>query len=108
MNSFDLILIATIAIIIGTLYHYYKLRPIYFKIQNFSYNGFSGKLTGGFTTSKATFKNWTDDPGIMNCICTDGKERLIPTFALYKFGKYKNHLPIQKKSTVLIGTPSKS
>lgn len=51
-------------------------------VKNFTYDGFAGRLTGGEAGYMAVFKEWTDDPGVAVCKCTDGKERLIPTFAL--------------------------
>lgn len=51
------------------------------KIQNFLYNGFMGQSLEGEANYTATFKEWTNDPGIAVCICSDGIERRIPTFA---------------------------
>ncbi len=55
------------------------------RVKNFSYNGFSGRMTGGYADYTAEFKNWTEDPGVAVCACSDSKERLIPTFALEGF-----------------------
>ena len=30
---------------------------------------------------------WTDDPGVVRCACSDGKERLIPSFAIAEGGE---------------------
>ena len=53
-----------------------------FKLHNFGYNGFYGRKLKGYAPYTTTFKSWTRDPGIAVCQCSDGKERLIPTFAL--------------------------
>ncbi len=57
------------------------------RVKNFVYNGFSGKMTSGYASYTAEFKRWTEDPGIAVCACSDGKERLIPSFALDGFQK---------------------
>jgi hypothetical protein len=73
-------------------------------VQNFSYNGFSGKLLDGFAPYTAEAIKWSDDPGIIQCKCSDGETRLIPTFALIGLADF----PIQKKTGVLFGLPSHS
>ena len=55
------------------------------KVHNFTYNGFCGKTEDGYAAYTADFKEWTEDPGIAMCICSDGKERRIPTYALEGF-----------------------
>lgn len=55
------------------------------KVKRFSYNGFSGRELGGYASYTAKFKSWTEDPGVAVCICSDGKERLIPTCYLEGF-----------------------
>ena len=57
-------------------------KPYPYIVENFEYNGFCGKSTGGFANYRATFVNWTGDPGIARMLCSDGEVRLIPTFAL--------------------------
>jgi hypothetical protein len=57
------------------------------KVHNFSYNGFSGKLFDDFAEYTAELKKWTTDPGVGLFVCSDEKERLIPTFALEDFKK---------------------
>jgi hypothetical protein len=76
------------------------------KIQNFEYNGFFGKLLEGLTPYTATFKEWTSDPGIGIFTCSDGEERLIPTFAI--ISKMPEDIPKQEKSGVLFGAACKS
>ena len=76
------------------------------KVQNFSYNGFSGKLLDGFAPYTAEFIKWTSDPGIIECKCSDDKTRLIPSFALHNV--ILSDFPIQKKTGVLFGMPSHS
>ena len=76
------------------------------KVQNFSYNGFSGKLETGYASYTAEFVKWTSDPGITVCSCSDGQERLIPTFALKEF-KIKD-FPPQPKTGIYFGSPCHS
>ncbi len=52
------------------------------EVRKFTYNGFSGQILQGSATYKAIFKQWTNDPGIAEFSCSDGKTRRIPTFAL--------------------------
>jgi hypothetical protein len=77
-----------------------------YNVKTFEYNGFFVSFTGGEAVYTAEFKEWTTDPGIARCICSDGKERLIPSCALV--GVMHNDLPVQPKSGVLFGSPSKS
>lgn len=51
-------------------------------IQNWSYNGFSGQLKEGLTSFTGKFIAWTNDPGIALIKCSDGKDRLIPSYAI--------------------------
>ncbi len=53
-----------------------------FKVRKFSYNGFFGKLESEFAPYKARFIKWSGDPGVAVMKCSDGKKRLIPTFAM--------------------------
>lgn len=79
------------------------------KIRNFEYNGFSGIELRGNAPFKARFKRWTNDPGIGLFECSDGKERLIPTFAIRNFSKQnlpKSNVPEEKK--VLFGVACNS
>lgn len=79
--------------------------PYPFIIKNFSYGGFSGKLLNGFARYKASFINWTGDPGIARMLCSDGVIRLIPTFAL----KGKGYsLPYDATKKVMFGASSRS
>lgn len=71
------------------------------KVRNFKYNGFCGEISEGYAPYTATFKKWTVDPGIAKCTCSDGKDRLIPTFALEGFDVASN--PIQEKTGILFG-----
>lgn len=81
-----------------------------FIIFHFEYNGFSGKLLDGETSFRGRFLEWTNDPGIMRMDCSDGRRRLIPSFAVrHKSGK--NHLPKQvykKSGLTYFGPPSTS
>lgn len=51
-------------------------------VKNFEYNGFTGQMMKGIAPYRAKFVNWTGDPGIARMLCSDGRVRLIPTFAL--------------------------
>lgn len=72
-----------------------------YKVKNFTYNGFFGKTEEGFTEYTAIFKEWTKDPGIAIFSCSDGKERMIPTFAIEEI--ITEELPKQPKTGVLCG-----
>ncbi len=63
------------------------------EVLHFIYDGYAGKLTGGYARYTAEFQSWTEDPGITRCICSDGKERLIPSFALEGFDYSTNQEP---------------
>lgn len=77
-----------------------------FQVENFKYNGFSVQSKPGIANYTANFKNWTNDPGIALCECSDNKERLIPSCCL--IGD-KNILPKQDMSNkVYFGNLSNS
>lgn len=76
-----------------------------FKVQNFEYNGFFVKSLNTTAKYTATFKGWTNDPGITACQCSDGKIRLIPSCQL--IGSISK-LPKQKSKTQIFGQPSES
>ncbi len=78
--------------------------PPTFKVRHFTYNGFGGQLGEGYAAYTATFLKWTVDPGVAMFTCSDGQERLIPTFALEGEGT----LPEQPKTGVMFGQPSRS
>lgn len=82
--------------------------PYPFIIRNFSYGGFSGKLLKGFAKYKASFINWTGDPGIARMLCSDGVIRLIPTFALKGKGCSLPEDTTKKEDKIMFGSPSKS
>lgn len=56
-------------------------------VRNFTYNGFFGELLDGTAPYLAMFVEWTRDPGVAVCACTDGHERRIPSFALVDFNE---------------------
>jgi hypothetical protein len=76
-------------------------------ITNFTYNGFFGKTLNGLTKYKARFNQWTNDPGIVLCDCSDGKQRLIPTFAM-DISFILPHQSIKEGEMQLFGIASKS
>jgi len=53
-----------------------------FEVENFLYNGFIVKPLPGKAYYQAAFKEWTRDPGVARCVCSDGEERLIPSCQL--------------------------
>lgn len=77
-------------------------------VKRFAYDGFFVKEIGGYENYTATFKEWTKDPGVAVCMCSDGKERRIPTCCLDVFD-YDAH-PRQNNEGKLfyIGEPSNS
>ena len=76
------------------------------KVRNFEYSGFMGQTLGGYTPYTAEFKNWTDDPGVAVFTCSDGEDRLIPTFAIDD--EMPADIPKQPKTGVLFGAACKS
>jgi hypothetical protein len=76
-----------------------------FSVRNFKYNGVVGKLLPGIAPYLAQFRGWTLDPGVGRFDCSDGKRRLIPTFALVE---ERSSLPKQPPSAVIFGKPSHS
>jgi hypothetical protein len=53
------------------------------KVENFYYNGIFVSPEKGYASYTATFEKWTNDPGVALFLCSDGKERLIPTCQLF-------------------------
>lgn len=81
-------------------------KELTFEVRNFEYNGVAGRYLPGNAPYKATFVEWTKDPGVAIFRCSDGQERLIPTFAL--IGD-RNELPEQDyRNKVYFGSPSHS
>jgi len=81
------------------------------KVRNFEYNGFMGRMLKGYAKFKVvSFIEWTTDPGIGKFGCSDGKERLIPSFAFIKcLKKLEGVIPEQpKENLVMFGAPSGS
>lgn len=79
------------------------------KVLNFVYNGLFGRTTGGYANYTAQFKEWTDDPGVALCVCSDGVERRIPTFALENFDSIAHQEPKYGKEKIMyIGAPCHS
>ena len=76
------------------------------RVKKFDYNGFYCRSLKGHTKYTAEFKEWTEDPGIAICVCSDGVERLIPSCQLEGFDY--DLYPKQKKTGLLFGTPSHS
>ena len=83
-------------------------KPYPYIVQNFIYGGFSGQLKPGFADYRAGFINWTRDPGIARMLCSDGKVRLIPTFALKGRGYSLPEDTTRKEEKIIFGRSSKS
>ena len=80
-----------------------------FKVRNFHYNGFCGQELAGYTSYTAEFLEWTNDPGVAKFQCSDGKIRLIPTFALEGDRSVMPKQDYQKLGgKVLFGAPTQS
>ena len=76
-------------------------------VEEFTYNGFMGTHNPTIVMPyTARFEEWTTDPGIAVCLCSDGERRLIPTYALRDVDH--DDLPVQQKTGVLFGVPSNS
>lgn len=60
-----------------------------YKVRNFTYNGFGGMLQPGDAPYTVSLIRWTLDPGVGLFQCSDGKERLIPTFAVIGHPEWK-------------------
>ena len=78
-----------------------------YKVQNFDYNGFMVLNLPGETDYTAKFIEWTNDPGIAKCECSDGNIRFIPSCQLIGC---KKELPKQEyeKAPDIFGQLSKS
>ena len=61
-----------------------KIKPTDMnKIKIFTYNGFGGQELPGFAPyTVESFIKWTNDPGIGLFKCSNGQDKLIPTWAL--------------------------
>ena len=77
-----------------------------YDVYEFTYNGLMGTVEETLADYTAQFKCWTPDPGICKCECSDGIERLIPTFALCDFSR--NDVEEQSKTGIIFGSACKS
>lgn len=77
-----------------------------YSVENFKYNGFMVTSLKGNAKYTAKFLNWTSDPGIIKCSCSDGVDRLIPSCCIIGFKS--SDYPKQEKTGVIFGQPSKS
>ena len=78
------------------------------KVKRLTDNGFCGKRNKGYAKYTAEFKKWTEDPGVAVCICSDGKERLIPSFALEDFDVSLYPEQNTENKFMYMGVPCKS
>lgn len=83
-------------------------KPHLYIVNNFTYGGFFGSLKPGVAKYRASFINWTGDPGIARMLCSDGVTRLIPTFALKDRGYSLPEDLTKKEDKIIFGCPSKS
>lgn len=81
-----------------------------FKVRNFVYDGFGGQLREGYAPYTVTLLRWTLDPGVGVFACSDGKERLIPSFAIPGGPGWEQpqDAPVNYSPVFYIGEPSQS
>lgn len=77
-----------------------------YAVRRFTYDGFGGTLLRGFAQYRATFTEWTSDPGVGWFDCSDNERRLIPTFALPDFDRSQH--PEQPQTGVYFGQAARS
>ena len=85
-------------------------------IKNFIYDGISGRSLPGNAPYTVEFVKWTDDPGMFLGKCSDGKDRLIPAWAVVhgvQIPPMPDYVEVKryiKENNLLIhmGTPSSS
>ena len=83
--------------------------PFPLALLNFEYNGFSGKELPESPGYTGRFVKWTDDPGIVLLSCSDGKERLVPTYAIdLPYFSLAAPQPKPRTQTTLFGVASRS
>jgi len=72
------------------------------RVENFKYNGFMVESREGYAPYTAdTFIGWTNDPGVGEFKCSDGKERRIPSCQIST--EYRKSLPPRPKLNPLKG-----
>jgi hypothetical protein len=80
------------------------------QVENFTYDGMFVYSAPGLAPYTAAFEEWSVDPGMARCKCSDGIYRLIPSCKLVGFNK--EDYPIQKKpeniNGFIFGVPCKS
>lgn len=79
-----------------------------YKVSKFEYNGFSVKVEQDLTNYTAKFDHWTEDPGIVACICSDGINRLIPSCCMVGFSVKNHPKQVYKDSPIMFGRPATS
>lgn len=77
-------------------------------VENFMYNGLFVQRQVGYAGYTATFKEWTEDPGIAVCECSDGQERLIPSCCLHEFDYDAYPKQNTDNKVGYLGSPSRS
>jgi len=79
-----------------------------YKVVRFKYNGLFVKSQNSIASYTAKFKNWTEDPGICRCVCSDGLERLIPSCCLVGFNRSEYPKQVYENKPMTIGIPCTS
>jgi hypothetical protein len=83
--------------------------PFPLALFNFEYNGFFGKELPGSPEYTGKFVKWTSDPGIVLLACSDGKDRLVPTYAIdLPYFSLVAPQPKPRTQTTLFGSASRS
>lgn len=86
--------------------------PFPYEVCLFEYNGFMGTVNEETRMPyNARFNGWSGDPGVAVMDCSDGEQRLIPTFAIkYSFPTLPNDMTRVEGSghTQFFGAASKS
>lgn len=83
------------------------------KIHNFVYNGFYAQDRPGYAKYTCRFVKWTNDAGIFEAECSDGKLRYIPSCYVHEYMKSLPSEPdydkMKKEGTFIwFGYPSRS
>jgi len=77
-----------------------------YEVDNFTYDGFIVNPAKGKASYMAEFIQWTPDPGVALCKCSDGDVRRIPSCQLVGFAC--EDVIEQEKSGLMFGVASHS
>lgn len=79
------------------------------KVRNFIYNGMFVNELPGFADYSAEFVEWSKDPGMALMNCSDGKQRLIPSFCVDEdLPTQTGHTIASDENPIVVGQPSSS